>query len=65
MLRLTDTIKHLIFVNVIFYIGMLIVPSLYNWFALRFPKNDDFEVWQIITHMFTQPIICITYFPKY
>ena len=52
MFRLTDTIKHLIIVNVIFYIGMLIVPSLYNWFALRFPKNDDFEVWQIITHMF-------------
>ncbi len=24
----------------------------YDWFALHFPKNDAFQPWQIITHMF-------------
>jgi membrane associated rhomboid family serine protease len=24
----------------------------YDWFALHFPKNDMFQPWQIITHMF-------------
>lgn len=52
MLRISDTIKHLLILNVIFYVGMLMVPSLYDWLALRFPRNDDFKVWQIITHMF-------------
>lgn len=51
-MRLTETIKHLIIINVIFYVGMLMVPSMYDWFSLKFPENEDFRVWQIITHMF-------------
>ena len=52
MLRITNTVKHLLILNVIFYIGMMMVPVLLDWFALRFPRNEEFQVWQIITHMF-------------
>jgi membrane associated rhomboid family serine protease len=51
--RLTEAIKHLIIINVIFFIAsQLYGEQLYQWFALYFPKNENFELWQIITHMF-------------
>ncbi|WP_394970904.1 rhomboid family intramembrane serine protease [uncultured Croceitalea sp.] len=51
--RLTEAIKHLIIINVIFFIAsQLYGEQLYQWLALYFPKNENFELWQIITHMF-------------
>ena len=55
MNRITDTVKHLIIINVIMFIGTLFVGQgqlFYEWFALYFPKNEAFQPWQIITHMF-------------
>ncbi|HZW63573.1 MAG TPA: rhomboid family intramembrane serine protease [Flavobacteriaceae bacterium] len=55
MYRLTETVKHLIIVNVLMFIGTLSIGGgqlFYQWFALYFPKNDAFQPWQIITHMF-------------
>ncbi|MFD2541185.1 rhomboid family intramembrane serine protease [Lacinutrix gracilariae] len=55
MNRITDTVKHLIIINVIMFIGTLTIgggQSFYEWFALYFPKNEAFQPWQIITHMF-------------
>jgi len=53
--RITDTVKHIIIINVIFFM----VCQMPNWsmmmhdlFALYFPKNDKFGVWQLVTHMF-------------
>jgi membrane associated rhomboid family serine protease len=37
------------------FIGTLAIGNgelFYNWFALYFPKNDLFQPWQLITHMF-------------
>ena len=37
------------------FVGTLVVGngnSFYEWFALYFPKNEAFQPWQIITHMF-------------
>jgi membrane associated rhomboid family serine protease len=37
------------------FIGTLAIGNgnlFYEWFALYFPKNDAFQPWQIITHMF-------------
>lgn len=47
-------VKHLITINIIFYIGsnFLAKDISYNLFALYFPLTDNFYVWQIITHMF-------------
>lgn len=55
MMRISETVKHLIIINVIMFVGTLSVGGgtlFYGWFAMHFPKNDAFEPWQIITHMF-------------
>ncbi|MGS2726297.1 rhomboid family intramembrane serine protease [Psychroserpens sp. BH13MA-6] len=52
---ITDTVKHLIIINVIMFIGTVTIGNgqLFNqWFALYFPENSLFEPWQIFTHMF-------------
>jgi membrane associated rhomboid family serine protease len=55
MMRITDTVKHLIIINVLMFIGTLTIGNgelFYKWFALYFPKNELFQPWQIFTHMF-------------
>lgn len=54
MRGITDTVKHLLIINVLMFIGKKTMQTgLFNeWFALHFPKNDAFEFWQILTHMF-------------
>ncbi len=52
--RITETVKHLIIINVIFFIA----PQLFNhldlqsMLALWFPENENFGVWQYVTHIF-------------
>lgn len=51
--RITDTVKTLLIINIIFFVGSLgLGLNALQWFALWFPKNDNFQLWQIITHMF-------------
>lgn len=51
--RITDTVKALIIVNVLFFIGTMIIGDYaYELFSLWFFKNENFEIWQIVTHMF-------------
>ena len=55
MMRISDTVKHLIIINVIMFIGTLTIGNgelFFNWFALYFPKSSMFEPWQVVTHMF-------------
>jgi len=56
MIKITETVKHLIIINVIMFVGMMLFQGkgdlFNNWFALYFPGNDAFKPWQIITHMF-------------
>ncbi|QYJ68435.1 rhomboid family intramembrane serine protease [Flavobacterium litorale] len=54
MMRITDTVKQLIIINVIFFIGTQFIGTsvAYNYLALHFPQSDDFKVWQLLTHMF-------------
>ncbi|WP_460218809.1 rhomboid family intramembrane serine protease [Psychroserpens sp. MEBiC05023] len=52
---ITDTVKHLIIINVVMFIGTMVIQNgvLFNqWFALYFPENNLFKPWQIFTHMF-------------
>ncbi|MEY8848385.1 rhomboid family intramembrane serine protease [Psychroserpens sp. XS_ASV72] len=52
---ITDGVKHLIIINVLMFIGTLTIGNgelFYQWFALYFPKNELFQPWQIVTHMF-------------
>ncbi len=51
--RMTDTVKVLLIINVIFFVGTLTVGDYtYKLFSLWFFQNDNFGIWQIITHMF-------------
>ncbi|WP_026753120.1 rhomboid family intramembrane serine protease [Sediminibacter sp. Hel_I_10] len=55
MRGITDAVKHLIIINAIMFVGTLTIGGgelFYQWFALHFPKNDLFQPWQIVTHMF-------------
>lgn len=54
MMRISETVKHLLIINVIMFIGTLAVGQdlFFNWFAMHFPKSEAFQPWQIITHMF-------------
>lgn len=51
--RLTDAIKHLLIINILFFVATSIYgEQMYDWFSLWFPQNDNFRWWQIIAHMF-------------
>ena len=51
--RLTEAIKHLIIINVIFFaIPELMKLDIAQYLALYFPQNDSFGIWQYVSHMF-------------
>ncbi|MGA1225725.1 MAG: rhomboid family intramembrane serine protease [Tamlana sp.] len=55
MMRISETVKHLLIINVLMFIGASTIGDgvlFYDWFAMHFPKNDAFQPWQIVTHMF-------------
>lgn len=54
MNNITDTVKHLIIINIIFFVGTLIIGETIglDHFALHFPENPKFTYWQLVTYMF-------------
>jgi len=55
MMRISNTVKHLMIINVIMFIGTISIGNgelFFKWFALYFPKSDMFQPWQVVTHMF-------------
>ncbi|WP_108423532.1 rhomboid family intramembrane serine protease [Flagellimonas amoyensis] len=51
--RMTEAVKHLLIVNVIlFFATQLYGDQMYQWMSLWFPKNNNFQWWQVVTHMF-------------
>src|SRR5690606_6459795 len=55
MMRISETVKHIIIINVIMFVGTLTIGNgvlFTEWFAMYFPENEVFEPWQVITHMF-------------
>ncbi|WP_338408632.1 rhomboid family intramembrane serine protease [uncultured Flavobacterium sp.] len=53
MRNVTETVKQLLIINVLFFIGTLISGDVaYKFLALYFPENPDFHAWQTISHMF-------------
>lgn len=54
MIRISETVKHLLIINVMMFMGTLFIANgaFYEWFAMYFPKNEAFRPWQILTHMF-------------
>ena len=53
--RITDTVKHLLIINIIFFIAteqLGMKDFMYNLFGMHHPYNPSFFIWQPITHMF-------------
>ena len=53
MMNMTETVKQLIIINIIIYIGSQIIGQpAYDILALHPVQNDKFQFWQPISHMF-------------
>lgn len=53
MYSITDTVKVLIIVNVIFFVATLnMQPTMVGLFSLYYYENPAFQLWQPLTHMF-------------
>jgi membrane associated rhomboid family serine protease len=52
-MRMTETVKQLLIINIIFYIGSNYVGDMaYQLFSLYYPENHNFKLWQPLTSMF-------------
>ena len=53
MRNMTETVKQLIIINIIFFIGTQLLGDVaYKYLSLYYPENSDFKLWQPLTHMF-------------
>jgi membrane associated rhomboid family serine protease len=53
MRTITETIKHLLIINVIFFVASVSLGDVvYDLFALHYPFSPKFKIWQPLTHMF-------------
>ena len=53
MRNITDTVKHLLIINVIFFIATISLGDIvFDLFALHYPSNPKFQFWQPLTNMF-------------
>ncbi|MCF6350577.1 MAG: rhomboid family intramembrane serine protease [Flavobacteriaceae bacterium] len=53
MIKITNTVKHLIIINVLFYVTTLILKDdFFHIMAMHYMENPQFKPWQIFTHMF-------------
>ncbi|AOW11189.1 rhomboid family intramembrane serine protease [Flavobacterium gilvum] len=52
-MSITPTVKQLLIINILFYIGSMFVGEpAYKVLSMYFFENPDFHFWQIFTHMF-------------
>jgi len=52
MNNMTDTVKQLLILNILFFIGAQFVPQATDLLALHYFESDNFKLWQPISHMF-------------
>ena len=51
--RTPKLIKHLIIINIIMFLATQAMPDkMIELFAMHFPLNPQFRIWQVITHIF-------------
>lgn len=51
-MQITPTVKQLLIINILFFVGSQVVPQAQEYFALFPVQNDHFQYWQLLTHMF-------------
>lgn len=53
MRNVTETVKQLIIINILFFVGTLAIgDSAYKILSMYFPENPNFQIWQPLSHMF-------------
>ena len=52
MNNMTDTVKQLLIINILFFIGSYLVPQANELLSLHYFESSGFQFWQPITHMF-------------
>lgn len=55
MFRISESVKHIIIINVIVFLAVNIVvknSAVSEYLVMHFPLNPEFKAWQIFTHMF-------------
>lgn len=55
MIKLTEVIKHIVIINVIFFVASITLgdTTLFNkWMVMYYPLNKDFHIWQLVTSLF-------------
>lgn len=52
MNNMTDTVKQLLILNILFFIGAQFVPQATDLLALHYFESDKFKLWQPVSHMF-------------
>jgi membrane associated rhomboid family serine protease len=52
MMQMTNTVKQLLIINILFFIGSQFVANAYPLFSLYYPENPNFRIWQPLTSMF-------------
>lgn len=63
MMRITDTVKHLIIVNIIFFVAAnVLVPAMNQILPMYFFENPNFYFWQPISSMFMHGSIMHIFF---
>jgi len=51
--KITDAVKHLIILTVLFFIASSYLGlNISGYLALYFPKNEHFGIWQFVSHIF-------------
>ena len=51
-MQITPTVKQLLIINILFFIGSQLVPVAETYFSLYAYQDNHFRFWQLITHMF-------------
>src|SRR5690554_4661248 len=52
MMQLTNAVKQILIVNIILFIGAMLVPALNIYLPLYYFENPMFGWWQMVSHMF-------------
>lgn len=52
MMQITPTVKQLLIINIIFFVGAQFVPQANELLSLHYFESNAFRVWQPLTHMF-------------
>ncbi|MGG5505231.1 MULTISPECIES: rhomboid family intramembrane serine protease [unclassified Myroides] len=51
-MRLTEGVKQLLIINILFFVGSMLVPATYDYLAMYYFGNAKFQFWQPLSYMF-------------